>query len=410
MRFTLSTFGSEGDTRPFAALARRLGQAGHEVLLFGEQSSLGIARSQGVDTEALTGDLRAILPSQLSREPLQQAGWRTLRAIRGLIETNATSWMRAVAQHASTADVVLFSGLAYYPAKAVADALRKPGVGLWLQPAAASREFSTWAFPPLRGPGWLNRLSHGLSLPRVLRMAYSRSVRKARREIFGKSVSRCEAARELTLYGFSRHLVKPPEDWPPNHQVCGHWASTVECWSPPERLSEFLHVGPKPVYVGFGAVSGFTSPDLLASIVSAAGSRRVVFYPGWARVDSALLPPNFLLIDHVPHTWLFPRVSMVMHHCGAGTTHSASQAGVPSVPLPLGGDQLHWADRLARAGVAARYIARDKLDTASLRAMIEFAERDAVRERARALGAAISQEDGVGYAVEALERHLRLLG
>jgi hypothetical protein len=35
--------------------------------------------------------------------------------------------------------------------------------------------------------------------------------------------------------------------------------------------------------------------------------------------------------------------------------------------------------------------------------MIEFAEQDAVRERAKALGALMSLEDGVRNAVEAIE-------
>jgi hypothetical protein len=36
--------------------------------------------------------------------------------------------------------------------------------------------------------------------------------------------------------------------------------------------------------------------------------------------------------------------------------------------------------------------------------MIEFAEQDLVRERARALGAAIADESGIATAVEEIER------
>jgi UDP:flavonoid glycosyltransferase YjiC (YdhE family) len=131
-----------------------------------------------------------------------------------------------------------------------------------------------------------------------------------------------------------------------------------------------------------------------------------LFYPGWSTIDSTMLPRNFFVVDHVPHAWLFPRVSMVMHHCGAGTTHTAARAGVPSVPLPLGGDQTHWANRLASAGVAAKYISRKQLDVRALQKMIAFAERDEVRERARTLGAAMSREDGVGFAITQIEEHL----
>ena len=33
----------------------------------------------------------------------------------------------------------------------------------------------------------------------------------------------------------------------------------------------------------------------------------------------------------VPHTWLFPRCSVIVHHGGAGTTATALYAGVPQV-------------------------------------------------------------------------------
>jgi hypothetical protein len=48
VRFTVVTYGSEGDTRSLVALCRGLMDAGHQVLLFAEQSTLGSAHAQGV--------------------------------------------------------------------------------------------------------------------------------------------------------------------------------------------------------------------------------------------------------------------------------------------------------------------------------------------------------------------------
>jgi UDP:flavonoid glycosyltransferase YjiC (YdhE family) len=406
MRITLVTFGSEGDTRPFVALARGLINAGHEVLLFGEQSSLQIVRSCGVPTQALTGDVRAAMPVIGPTQDLTlKQVLKTVRSIRDMVNANTVSWMKSVSDHARTADAVMFAGLAYYQGEAVAQALQKPGIGLWLQPAAPTREFSSWALPPMRLPGWANRLSHGLSLSSALRRTFGRGTSAAREELFEQG-AREYKSESLTLYGISRHLIKPPADWSQMDQICGHWALASEGLEVAAGLLEYLSAGPPPFYVGLGTASSFTGHTMLTKIVSAVGGRRALFYPGWSTIDSTMLPRNFFVVDHVPHAWLFPRVSMVMHHCGAGTTHTAARAGVPSVPLPLGGDQTHWANRLASAGVAAKYISRKQLDVRALQKMIAFAERDEVRERARTLGAAMSREDGVGFAITQIEEHL----
>jgi hypothetical protein len=135
--------------------------------------------------------------------------------------------------------------------------------------------------------------------------------------------------------------------------VCGQWlAPEAAGWSPPPALGEFLAAGEPPIYVGFGSMAGFERRSLLREIVAAVAGRRALFYPGWSGVTGADLPANFLVIGDTPHAWLFPRMSLVIHHGGAGTTHSAARAGAPSVVAPFAGDQLFWADRLRRAGVA----------------------------------------------------------
>jgi UDP:flavonoid glycosyltransferase YjiC (YdhE family) len=404
------TFGSEGDTRPFVALAQGLVEAGHEVLLFAEQSSIEIARSRGISVEALAGDVKATLPLN---DPMRELSTRevltTLKNVRDLATDNTFAWMKAISEHARTADVVLFAGIAYYQGQAVAEALQKPGIGLWLQPVAPTREFASWAFPPMNTPQWLNRLSYAVSLPMMLKRSYAKSVKTARRALFGKSASDTQDGRQLTLYGISRHLVKQPADWPDNHQICGHWALPAGPWQAPDDLRQFLAAGPAPIYVGLGGASSFTRQRTIDKIISAVAGRRALFSPGWSKIDSSMLPNNFLVVGHTPHTWLFPQVSMVMHHCGAGTTHTAAQAGVPSVPLPLGGDQPHWANTLTKAGVAAHYMSRKKLDGPGLGAMIDFAERSDVREHAKLLAKAMSTENGVANAVEHVSRYMNVL-
>ena len=62
MRFSVVTYGSEGDTRPFVSLSRGLINAGHEVQLFSEQTSVYIAQAHGIPFETLAGYIKATLP------------------------------------------------------------------------------------------------------------------------------------------------------------------------------------------------------------------------------------------------------------------------------------------------------------------------------------------------------------
>jgi UDP:flavonoid glycosyltransferase YjiC (YdhE family) len=405
MRFTVVTYGSEGDTRPLVALARGLLDAGHELRLFAEQSTIGSAHLLRVPVEALAGDLKSMLPMENPARELN--GRDLLRALReGLrvVNANTGAWMRAVADHARDSDAILYAGLATMAAQAVAEALRKPAIGLWLQPTTTTREFPSPVLPPLRLPGWLNRLSYRLSPRAAVRFLYGRATVKASREIFGAQTHVRDHDDDPVLYGFSRHLVQRPADWPAGHQICGHWPMAPGDWKPPQDLLEFLAAGPPPIYLGLGAAASFIRQRGLTAIVAAIAGRRTVFFPGWSRIDASMLPENFFVVGNTPHAWLFPQTSVVIHHGGAGTSHTATRAGVPSIVLPVGADQFFWAGRLAAVGVAPDYVRAGRITTAALAKMLEFAERAQVRARARALAAAMAQEDGVAVAVGAIAR------
>ena len=107
------------------------------------------------------------------------------------------------------------------------------------------------------------------------------------------------------------------------------------------------------------------------------------------------------VLDDTPHDWLFPRTALVVHHGGAGTTHAAARAGVPSVVVPFAGDQFFWAQRLAAQGIAVSCPAA-RLDGARLTQAVEAARRAAMREQAAQVGRAMRDEDGVRTAVERL--------
>lgn len=79
--------------------------------------------------------------------------------------------------------------------------------------------------------------------------------------------------------------------------------------------------------------------NMVIEAIQMAGVRAVVS-KGWGGlgISNAQLPENVLLIDNVPHSWLFEQVSAVVHHDGAGTTAAGLAAGKSTVIVPFFGD------------------------------------------------------------------------
>jgi UDP:flavonoid glycosyltransferase YjiC (YdhE family) len=138
--------------------------------------------------------------------------------------------------------------------------------------------------------------------------------------------------------------------------------------------------------------------------VQQAGVRAIV--QGW---DEALagvdLPGTVYHAGPMPHTWLFDRVSAIVHHGGFGTTGSALRAGRPAIIVPHIIDQHLWAKRVHELGVGPEPIPRAKLSAAGLaEAIAQATSDDTMREAAAALGEHIRGEpDGVDTAVHLIE-------
>lgn len=65
--------------------------------------------------------------------------------------------------------------------------------------------------------------------------------------------------------------------------------------------------------------------------------------------ESSWTANNALLIGPCSHDWLFPQVSAVVHHGGAGTTAAGLQAGKPTMICPFFGDQHFWGQMVFNA-------------------------------------------------------------
>jgi UDP:flavonoid glycosyltransferase YjiC (YdhE family) len=209
------------------------------------------------------------------------------------------------------------------------------------------------------------------------------------------------------LGSYSSIVVPRPPDWGEHIHVTGYWFLDPDLdWQPPAGLVDYLESGSPPVYIGFGSMVS-RIPRQTTQLISEALERsgqRGVLSTGWGGLGSAELSANVFMLDSVPHAWLFPRVSAVVHHGGSGTTGAGLRAGVPSVLVPHMGDQPFWAKRVAELGVGPQPIPRSQLTAGRLASAISSAVTDTgMHARAEALGERIRSEDGVGRAISIIE-------
>lgn len=402
MKLAAVTFGTEGDTRPIAELCRALGDAGHNVMLLAAAQTLRRAEELNVPHATLAGDMReallsiAAVVSGKMRSPNAQA-----QALARVANENAAAWMNETLRVAAGCDALICAGLAAFAGFSVAEKLGIPAIGAGMFPLTPTAEFPAPFLPPRKTPRWLNRFSHRLVV-QLLWRAFRKATNEARGAVMGLPPRRKPWTNQPMLYGISPSLLPKPADWPSNAHICGQWLRPVQDWDPPRSLKEFLGAGDAPIYIGFGSMVGFDRDALLNSIVAAVPGR-ALFYPGWSGTQGLQLPNNFLVIDDTPHDWLFPKTSLIIHHGGSGTTHSAARSGIPSIALPFGGDQPFWAERLRLLGVAPDYTSVRHLSATSLARAIDVATSTQMRSRAASLGGRMRSEDGLASAVKTID-------
>jgi UDP:flavonoid glycosyltransferase YjiC (YdhE family) len=234
------------------------------------------------------------------------------------------------------------------------------------------------------------------------------AMQKARREVLGLAGAPGAHLANPVLYGFSRHVVPLPEGGPRPRHVTGYWfLPAAASWVMPPALEAFLAQGGPVVSIGFGSMASKDPAAVTEIVVGAVRDVgiRAVLLSGWGGLDRLGPADQVYVADALPHDRLFPRMAGVVHHGGAGTTGAGVRAGVPSLVVPFGVDQPFWGGRLAALGVGPEPIARKRLTRATLAAGLRSLVEDAgMRARAAELGERVRAEDGVGTAVQLIER------
>lgn len=397
---------TRGGVQPYVALALGLRRAGHAVRAVAPSDLAAMFSMVGIACAPLSGSLEATL--RASDGAAERGALASMRLAARELPAHIGSWMRETLAACEGVDVVTGGVGGLIIGGAVAEKLRVPFVETHLQPLDVPTDLypgPLFASVPRVLGGWGVRMSHRLSSAAVW-MPFKRAAASARASALGLRGAAQTFGPKRALYGFSPRVVPMPDDPKGLRHVTGYWFLPASAdWRPPEGLESFLARPGPVVSVGFGSMTGGDASALSVLAVDAARAvgARVILLSGWGGVDAAHAPAHnddVFGIDAVPHDWLFPRVSAIVHHGGAGTTGAGLRSGTPSIVVPFTMDQPFWGGRVAALGVGPAPIARKRLTSERLASALSAALGDsAMRERAASLGTAIRAEDGVGAAV-----------
>jgi rhamnosyltransferase subunit B len=415
----LTTFGSFGDIHPYIAVGLELKARGHRAVIATSALYREKIEATGLGFHPVRPD---IAPPEENLETIAKAMDRMKGGefiIKELFSPHVRDGYKDLSEATRDADLLVTHMLTMAgPVLA-----QKCGIP-WISTVLAPTSFFSVYDPtvPPQVPGLVKLLRLNPFVARVAMRLVKRVSRKWVEPVYRlraelglprgeHPVFEGQHSPSLVLALFSKVLVEPQPDWPPQAVVTGFpfYDRKDETSISPE-LEKFLDEGTPPVVFTLGSTAIFVAEDFYRESVNAARllGRRAVLLIGDARnLPGEPLPEGIVAFDYVPYGQILPRAASIVHQGGVGTTGQALRAGVPSLIVPFNHDQPDNAYRVERLGVG-RTISRKKYTaTVAARELDRLLTDKNYAERARAVGRVVRSEDGAKTAADEIEKFLK---
>jgi sterol 3beta-glucosyltransferase len=395
MKIVIPTIGTRGDVQPFIGLAQGLARAGHTVTLASHPCMRRLVESYTVGFAPIGPDI------DLGQETAAIRA-RSRNAIVGLVRVMRFAFKMLEQSYTDILDQCQGANLVISPSNSAAG---KNEAELLSVPSA-SVNFMPWSIP-VHDPNrpFYKRLVFS-AIDRLIELITTRPLNRLRqRQGLPPVGPEGFTSAHLDLVPISPAVFEPNLYWESRHQVVGYWfVEEPSGWEPPEDLLAFLQNGEPPLLISLGAMSlgngdAVETARLFVDAVQAAGIRAII--QGWeAELRQLTLPPTIYAAGSLPHSWLMPRTTGVVHHGGFGTTAATLRAGIPHLVIAHVADQFYWGQRVHKLGVGLPFISRPRLSPTRLVAALQaLSHNDKLRSAASLLGEQIRTESGVDNAV-----------
>jgi len=404
MKIGLQTWGTDGDVMPFLALAIGLRDAGHEV-------SLGYTSVDGRSYAART-DLQGIrLLEAKGANDLPNSNPYAIQAKAGSYSEYSqllqryfepfTETMYAASEQLCAENELVIGHAACYTLHTASQKHSVPRISLVLVPlmlrsqhiSPLGNNLGTFVNSMMWSIGDRVSTHSWFKNGKAIRQREGmQSILSLQKEVFRSDV--------MTIVAASEAVVPRQPDWATNIYVTSflNMPESSNDAAIPYELQQFLQAGKAPIYMTFGSCMPFDLENSTQLLIDAArlSRRRVIIQSEWSKMEKPT-DEDIYCVERMPHSTIFSRCSLIVHHGGAGTTQAALLARKPSVVVAHGFDQPYWGKQLERIGACSKTLLRHSV---TARTLADAICQDVNSEAAERIGARMRQENGVANAVK----------
>ncbi|KAK3002614.1 hypothetical protein RJ639_022177 [Escallonia herrerae] len=323
MQIVMLIVGTRGDVQPFIAIGKRLQDYGHRVRLATHSNFKEFVLTAGLEFYPLGGDPKVLAGYMVKNKGFLPSGPSEIPIQRNQIKEIIYSL------HPACKDPDVDSGISFkadaiianppaYGHTHVAEALNVPIHIFFTMPWTPTSEFPHPLSRVKQSAGY--RLSYQIvdSLIWLGIRDMINDVRKKKlklRPVTYLSGSQGSESDVPHGYIWSPHLVPKPKDWGPKVDVVGFcFLDLASNYEPPESLLNWLNVGTRPIYIGFGSLP-VQEPEKMTQIIVQAleiTGQRGIINKGWGGLGDLAEPKDFIYsLDNIPHDWLFLQCAAV---------------------------------------------------------------------------------------------------
>lgn len=360
MKIVISAFGTRGDVHPSLLWALEAQKRKHEVMLIISKGMEYLLEKKGIYYETYSGTTAQEQFGKLGNS--KGATIIILSRMRELMLIQANELPR----FCENADLIVGSSLDPF-SKSIAEKYNIPFIRMVLTPIFGGENRPS--ILPLQSlPKWMNKIIWKLT-ELSWEILAKPQLNKGRKIVGLKAIRNFNnyIIEAPSLVCLDKRLAPSAPQWPKNITYTGYPFNVVNEQLEKELL-EFINNGVKPIYFGFGSM-GNDNPIKTTKIILTAIKKaniRAIINKGWANLGGIKLPENVIEIDNVCHNLLFVHIAGAVHHGGAGTTHTAANAGIPQLIIPHITDQFYYGQSIIENGLGPKPIPFKKLNAENL--------------------------------------------
>jgi sterol 3beta-glucosyltransferase len=420
MNIGIFTYGTRGDLQPYVALALGLMDKGHTVTLSATEDFKDFVEGFGVKFEPLWGNAETMMNSREGQSILQtENSIKLMKYYFKVLHDNREPLRKSYSQAISKIDFIIANSMTLPIVSAIAERQnKKVALTYFMPPVVPTTEFPLGDFDFFNF-AWYNKLTYKIAQGFFWKFI-KQDTNEYRKELGlpelkENLISYLDKQKVLNLYCLSQSLIPQPKDWEAHHKITGfinipkqkrenHFLDKT-----PIELSEWLTIGDRPIYMGFGS-NGIGNPEKFSKIlleVLEKTNERILFCTGWSLFDNLPKHKNLFVTKYINHEAILPLCKLGVFHGGAGTLATMLRHNLPVIIVSFYTDQPTWGKIVERKSLGI-HIPVKSLSAEKLISAIQRVQTVEIKNNVSTVGQQIRNENGLDNAITEIEKYIKL--